>query len=426
MKKVLIISYLFPPRPDMGAQRPYRLTKYLPRFGWEPIVLTAKLPGKPPERLKVIETEYRDITGILKSKAGLNPRKGLHQQIGIAVTKDFNHLTWKSKSIKLLKEVLTYPDPQRGWYKFAIKSASELLSKERVDAIISTSSPVTSHLIARKLKKKYKIPWIADLRDLWTQNPYVNKYFLIKYLEKRLELKTLSDVDALVTVTNPWIDTLKALHKNKKVLCVTNGYDSDDFPIIESKLTSKFTITYTGQLYNGKRDPSLLLKVVRQLIEENRINRDLIEIRFYGHEEDWLIDDIKKYNLEGVVNFYGFLPRGEVLKRQRESQILLLLLWDNKNEEGFCPGKVYEYFGARRPIIAIGGREHVVKGMLETTNAGKYAWNRDTLRSALLEYYDEFINFGEVECRSNNNIENYRYDLITKKYSEILNRYVLK
>ena len=421
MKKVLIISYHYPPLPTIGSQRPYRLAKYFPKYGWEPIVLTTKLPGKRPEGIRVIETDYKDITEILKSKIGLNTKKGVHQQLGISVSRDFNYPTLKSRFIRLLNELINYPDNKRGWISFALKSASELISKEKIDAIISTSYPVTTHLIARKLRRKYKIPWIADLRDLWTQNPYVNKYSFTKYFERRLEVKTLFDANALVTVTKPWIETFQIVHKNKKVFCVTNGYDEDDFPKTGAKLTSKFTLTYTGQLYDGKRDPATLFKVVSLLIKENRINRALVEINLYCLKEDWLIEEVNKYNLEGVVNFHGFIQREDVLNKQKESQILLLLLWDNKNEEGFCPGKVYEYFGARRPIIAIGGREHVVKELLETTKTGKYTWDFDTLRDVLLEYYDEFIKFGEVKYQNNNKVENYTYNLITKKYSEILN-----
>ena len=380
MKKVLLIAECFPPHPAIGARRPYGLAKYLPKFGWNPIVLTVKHPGKPPEGIKKIETDYKDIVAVIRSKIRFNSEKMIHEQFaGITVSKNFDYQTWRSKIIKLVKEIIVFPDDERGWYRYAIKSASELCSKEGFDAIISTSSPVTSHLIARKLKRKYNIPWVADLRDLWTQNPYINKFGLIKYFERRLELKTLSDADIIVTVTDPWIDTLKTLHKNKEVYCVTNGYDKDDFSKLQSKLTSKFTLTYTGQLYNGKRDPSILFKVVAQLINENRIDRDLINIRLFCHKEDWLIEEIKKYNLEGVVNCYGFVSREESLKRQRDSQLLLLLLWDNEKEEGFCPGKIYEYFGVRRPIIAIGGRVHVVKDLLETTGAGKYVWNRDNL-----------------------------------------------
>ncbi len=420
MKRVLIIAYLFPPCPEIGAQRPYKLAKYLPSFGWEPVILTAKLPGEKPEGFRVIETDYKDVVNTIKSRIVSNPKKTLHEQLGISVTKNFNHTTWKSRLIKIVRETIAYPDDKRGWFKYAVKSASEFLDNEKVDAIISTSSPVTSHLIAKKLKQKYRIPWIADLRDLWTQNPYHNKFSLINFFERRLEIKTLSEVDAIVTVAFPWIDTFKILHKNKKIFCVTNGFDKDDFPKLPSKLTRKFTITYTGILYNGKRDPSLLFEVLAELNKDNRINRDLIEIRFYGPKEEWLLVDIKRYNLEGVVGFYGFVPRKEALDRQKESQILLLLLWNNKNEEGFCPAKLYEYFGAGRPIIAIGRRGHIVEGLLGTTNAGKYICDHDTLKSVLLEYYREFVNSGEVKCYSNSNIENYTYKSVTERYSDVL------
>ncbi len=426
MKKILIISHPFPPLQTIGSQRPYRLSKYFPKFGWEPIVLTVKRPGRLPEGIRIYETDNQDIASVIKLKIGFNPAKTMHEQLGITVSKRCNFPTWKSKIIKLVSEIINFPDDRRYWFKIAFKSASELLEGEKIDAIISTSSPVTSHLIARKLKQKYKIPWIADLRDLWTQNPYSNKFGLIKYFEKRLELKTLSDADALVTVTTPWINMFKILNKNKKVFCVTNGYDDDDFLKLPSKLTTKFTLTYTGQLYNGKRDPLLLFEVVAQLIKEKKIDRNLINIRFFCLKEDWLVNEVNKYDLEGVVRFYGFVPREEVLERQKESQILLLLLWNNKYEEGFCPGKVYEYFGARRPIIAVGGREHTVKDLLETTNAGKYTWNHDTLKNILLEYYQEFIKFGAIECHSNSNVENYTYNSITKKYSEIINKIIVK
>ncbi len=426
MKKVLLVAHYFPPHTYVGAQRPYRLAKYFPKYGWEPIVLTVKRSDIPPEGIKLVETPHKDIKGVLKSKFGLNPDKGTHHQLGLTLSKNDNFTNWKSKIIKLVNEVVCYPDSEKGWYQFAIKFASKFLLKERVDAIISTSSPVTSHLIARKLKQKHKIPWIADLRDPWMQNPYHNKYPIIKYFERRLELRTLSDADVIVTVTDPWIRLFQKLHMKKRIVCVTNGFDKDDFPKIPTKLTRKFTLTYTGSLYNGKRDPTLLFEVIEQLIIEKRINKDLIEIRLFSQKEAWLMEEVNKYNLSGVVNYYGQIPREEALKKQRESQLLLLLLWDNKNEEGFCPAKVYEYLGAGRPIIAIGGKEHVTRDLLEKTNAGKYTWNADTLKNVLLNYYMEFVESGEVKCHGNNCIENFEYRSIAKKYSEILNGLVVK
>lgn len=426
MKKVLIIAYFFPPETVVGSQRPYRLAKYFPRFGWEPVVLSVKRPGKPPEGIRIIETDYKDIGGSIKSMIGFDPGKGVIQQSGITVSKGFVHTTLKSKIVKLFREVIAFPDSKRGWYKFALKSASEFLCKDSVDAIISTSGPVTSHLIARKLKLKYNIPWVADLRDLWTNNHFYNKYKLIKYFEKRLELKTLSDADALVTVTHRFVDELKILHKDKRIISITNGYDTDDFNNTQIKLTNKFTITHTGNLYNGKRDPLLLFEVVANLINEKKLNKDVIKIRFYGFKKDWLIQDIKKHNLEEIVDVYDLIPREEALKKQRESQLLLLLIDKNNKEESVYPAKIFEYFGARRPIIGIGGNGGIVKELLEDANVGMFASNINILRNILLKYYNEFIKHGEVKYHNNSDMANYTYNSITRKYSEILNGLVLK
>lgn len=422
MNKVLIIAFYFPPIPAIGAQRPYRLAKYFPKFGWEPIVLTAKLPGKPPNGIRVFETEYIDIVHLIKSKFGFDD-KGMHEALGIEVTKNFNYPTLKSKAIKLIKEIITYPDPQRYWCKYAYESASDLMRKEKIDLIISTSSPVTSHIIARKLKQKYKLPWVADLRDPWTQHHFYNKFMLLKYFERQLELKTLSRADVLVTVTKKFAENFKLYHKHKRIYCVTNGFDTDEFSKSHPKVTKKFTITYTGQLLNS-RDPSLLFKVIKKLIEENLVKSDVIELRFFGHEKSWITKEVKKYNLDKNVNFYGLLPRELALEKQRESQLLLLLLDSNNKEDGVYPAKIFEYFGARRPIIAIGGSKSIVKDILSETNAGKFASNFESLKNIVIEYYQEFLQFGEVKSRINNNINYYTFNYLAKKYAEILNRII--
>ena len=426
LKKVLIIAYLFPPRPGIGAQRPFKLAKYLPMYGWEPVILTPKLHGNPPEGYRVIETDYRDNVSYLKSKIGFKSDKGVHQQLGITVSKNYDHSSFKSKLLKIGKEIACFPDEQIGWFKYALKKAEGLLLRENIDVILSTSYPVTSHLIARKLKHKFNIPWIADFRDPWTQNPYVDKFDVIKFFERRLELKTISDADLLVTVTRPWIDLLKALHKGKEVYCITNGFDDDDFLDNTTDLTDKFTITYTGMLYNGKRDPSMLFDVVSQLINENKIRKDLIDIRFYGPVEGWLQNIIDKYNLKGAVHLNGSISRDEAIEKQRESQLLLLLLWNDKKEEGFCPGKIYEYFGSKRPIVAIGGSRSIVKDMIKQSKAGQYADNPKLLKNIVYDYYQEFINNGEVKYNLDHNTHNYSYKVISKKYADHFNRLTLK
>jgi hypothetical protein len=420
MKKVLIISYAFPPRKAIGAQRPSKLAKYFPDYGWQPIVLTPKLPGKPPEGIRIIESDYRNIKTEIKTKFRLHQEESLHEQLGITVSKNFHCSSWKTKIMKLLGEIIAFPDQHRHWAKFAIQSASAFLGKEKVDLIISSSPPATCHIIARKLKQIYKIPWIADFRDLWTQNHYYGKYKLIKYFERRLEIKTLADADILVVV-HPLVDTLKLIHKDKKIFWITNGFDGDDFSEISTKLTNKFSITYTGTLYNGKRDPSMLFEAIRHLIDEGKMKRDLIELKFYGSNERWLSEEIRRCNLQDIVHVYPSVPREESLRMQKESQLLLLLLWNKKEEKNILPGKIFEYLGARRPIVAYGCSSGAVKSLLEMTNAGKFAEDSSTLSKILMEYYQEFVRSGEVTCHANGKILDYTYKAIAKQYAEILN-----
>lgn len=424
MKKVLIVSWPFPPNQAIGSQRPYGLAKYLPQNGWEPVILTVKRKLKLPDNMKVIETDQLDIFGEIKTRIRSISLISSSVQAESATVVKSNHLNWKRKLIKLLEEYIYFPDQQISWYKTAVKAASEYLDKEKVDAIISTSSPVTDHLIAKKLKQKYKIPWIADFRDPWSQNAYNGKFPIINYFDRKLELKTLCKADAIVTVTEPWINLFASLHNGKNIYCVSNGYDDDDFQGITPKLTDKFTITYAGSLYQSKRDPSLLFEIIYELIKENKVNKDFIEVRFYGHIEDWLIKEVRKYNLEMVVNFHGLLHRDEILIKLRESQVLLLLVWNNEKEEGFCPAKLYEYFGAKRPIIATGWPGSVAKKLIEITNTGTFSENKVCLRNIFLEYYQEFIKHGSVIFRGNAKINNYEYKSITKRYAEILNEYV--
>ena len=425
MKKVLIIAYAFPPYHAIGSQRPFGLAKYFPQYGWKPIVLTVDCPGATPQGIKVIKVKHINVFSSIKSKLDSCIGKLYEAHTDAAAMVTSNGQQAENKIYRFIREAIFFPDPaRRGWYKTALKSAFDYLEKEKVDVIISTSSPETAHLIAKKIKQKYRIPWIADLRDLWTQNHFYNKFDLIKYVERRLELKTLSDADALVTVTPRFVDNLKIIHKNKNILCITNGYDADDFSEMPVELTDKFTITHTGGLYQGKRSPLLLFEVVSQLLNENRLNKNIIEISFYGRAGEWLAEMTRKHNLQNIVNYYGLLSREEALKKQKESHILLLLLDINNKEANVYPAKIFEYFGAKRPIIAIGGQGGIVKELLNKSGTGKFADNPDILKRILLEYYHEFIQFGKVKC-VNGNIENYSYASIAKKYSDLLNGIVI-
>jgi glycosyltransferase involved in cell wall biosynthesis len=421
LKNVLIVTYFFPPMSEIGGVRLYGLAKYLLEYGWNPIMLTPVLPGEPDSRFRVIQTPYDDVVGLWKKRMGLNTKESLNAQLGVSRAKDRPSVI--DRLVYLPNEIITYPDPIRGWYKHAIQAGDRLLQGEQIDAILSSSYPITCHLIAKTLAEKYQIPWIADLRDLWTQNPYSNHCAPRRFAERNLELQTLGKASALVTVSEPLADDLSRLHANKPVYVITNGFDPEDAHFDRPKLTDKFTISYTGMLYDGKRDPVMLFEALKNLIRDGVIDPERVEVRFFGSQDPWLFDEIKGAGLEGVVNVFGFVPRDQALQRQRESQLLLLLLWNNPQEKGVYTGKVFEYLAAGRPIIALGGpEESVVKDLLNETRAGHYATSLEDLEVALSKYYSEYVRTGAIPRTKESAIMKYSHLEMAKKFADLLDK----
>ena len=428
MKKVLIIASLFHASPRIPG-----LAKYLPEFGWQPVILTIPLGENPSSRFcgppddfkntnRVIEADCPPVLAFWRRVFNLNQS----EDIGFQVKKRLNITSEKifypflSWLYKKLETIINYPDAEKKWKTFAIKEGDELLKKEDIDAIISSSSPVTSHLIAKELKNKHKIPWVADLRDLWTQNhnyPYGN---IRKFFERRLELKTLQPADALVTVSPIWAELLSTLHSGKKTYTITNGFDPDKMSPGQVDLTSKFTITYTGQIYTGRQDPSKLLTALHALISDGTINPDEVEVRFYGPENELLAKEIERYGLVDIVKQYGIVPREVSFERQRESQLLLILTWEGLKKAGYSL-KIFEYLAAQRPILATGLGNDMTKELLDETKSGMYAPTVKDIKNILRELYSEYKLKGKISYNGDmEKINKYSYREMARKFAEIL------
>jgi len=424
LKKVLIVAYL-PPHPE-ASPRIEGLAKFLPEFGWQPIILTVPLPEKPNIQFMVVETPYHDAFGFLKRLFMLNPsddiRRQMRKRFGVTSKKSFLDFF-----LTLGGAIINYPDSERGWKPFAIKAGSELLQKENIDALLSSSSPVTSHIIAKELKNQYKIPWVADLRDLWSQNHNYSYGPVRNLVDRRLELKTLSATDALVTLSQPAAEALKMLHK-REVYTITNGFDPDKMSDKKVNLTSNFTITYTGQIYAGKQDPSKLLTALKDLISSGTINPKDVEVRFYGYEEGWLTKEIERYKLSNIVKQHGVVPRLVAYQKQRESQLLLLLNWEDPRENGVYTLKIFEYLAAQRPILATGGfGNDVVETLLDETNSGIYCSTTEDIKNALRELYSRYKIKRRVPYNGNiKKINKYSYREMARKFAEILNNLVAR
>jgi glycosyltransferase involved in cell wall biosynthesis len=405
LKNVLIITYSFPPSRAIGGVRLFGLAKYLSFFGWNPIILTPVLPGEPDLKMSIIQTPYSDVVENWKRRVGMNPQKTLNEQLQIKRKKDKPSIIERLTFIPF--EIITYPDGQIGWYNYAVMAGEKILQTKQIDAIISSSRPETCHLIANALSKKYHIPWVADFRDLWSQNHYLHYPHLKKYFEKKLEIRTLKQASAITTVSQPLVEELAILHENKKIYLIKNGFDPEIFNP-DNKTDQYFSIVYTGDLYQGKRDPAQLLAVIREIIDKDLIKSDDIKVNFFGYPkfespETWLQEEIAKHNLQNLVTLHGEVSHEKAILEQRKAQILLLLTWNNPDERGIYTGKLFEYLAARRPIISFGYTEGgVVKELLVQTQAGVHARNYDELKDEIIRAYQEFKRTGMVQYQGIN------------------------
>ena len=447
MKKVILIAFYFNQVNEIASKRLRALAKYLPQFGWEPIVIVPDLGFIPKENddlnCRIIYTEYEDMFSHFSNKFKKSKSSDSKDSKDSRDSKnsiEFNDKKLKdstsysnpiaSKAISIAGEVFAYPDGMKYWHESAFKEASKIMDEEAIDAIISSSWPITCHTIAKDLKEHQDIPWIADLRDLWNLNPYVSHTFIRDYFEKRLELKTFENADALTTTTDLAAETLSTLHPMSRIVPILSGYDKDDFKFLEelvskndsfsNDFSEKLKFIYAGSLYGGKRDPTYLFEAIRQLEDEGKLDSSKISIEFYG-DSIGLEEIASRYGLLDIVHIGGKIAHEEVLKKQLESDVLLLISWDNEKEKMFIPGKIYEYFALKKPVLSIGYKEGSLKDLIEETKVGYHVSSLESTKEALLNIYDEFVENGTVELNADINIGDYSMENMAKKFADLLN-----
>ena len=402
MKKVLIITYYFPPSGGPGVQRVLKFVKYLPEFGWEPVVLTVKEGDYPardesllkeiPPLLKVFRTRILEPYGFYRSITGKKP--------GTAV--DVNNIPKKgerknfSEAIaEFIRATFFIPDARIGWLFSAVSEAKRIIKEEHIDAIYSSSPPYTCAVIARNVHRATGIPWVAGFRDPWTgflSTP--NRWFLPKKLDEYFERSCFEEA---TRVEVAWRGILLDLHKKypdiplDKVAHLPNGFDSADFPQTTYRRNERFTVTYTGSMY-GVRNPKTFLQAIANLIATKQIDPLKIRLNFIGRFGAEVLEMFHEPAVADCIETLSYLPHSESIAYLMKSDALLLIVDEYPGGEEIVPGKVFEYIGARRPIIGI-AHEGAVAELLRSTRTGHVARNDDVpaIERIVLEYYNDYL-----------------------------------
>jgi glycosyltransferase involved in cell wall biosynthesis len=400
MKKVLIITYYWPPMGGGGVQRWLKMTKYFREFGWEPVIFTTEngeasvvdesMLAEIPKGIETLRVPIWEPFTLYKKLLGKSKEERIAPSLGQETQ---GNSTLQKLSI-WVRGNLFIPDARMFWIKPSSTFLEKYLKENKIDAIISTGPPHSTHLIAYNITRKNNIPWLADFRDPWTNIDIYHKLMLTKWGDnrhKKLEQRVLRNANAVVTVSWSWAKDFEKLI-NRKIEVITNGFDPEDFeqkePLI---LDQKFTITHAGSL-NEDRNPTILWKVLSDLVKELDGFKADLEIKFIGQVDISASNEIKNYGLENYFTRINHIPHHLVIKELIKSQTLLLPLNDVPTIDGVVPGKLYEYIGAKRPIICIGKPTGDAAKIIKETKAGSVTDFKDyqSLKDNITEYYHSY------------------------------------
>ena len=376
MKKVLIITYYWPPSGGAGVQRWLKFAKYLPQLGWQPIIYTpenpdfslqdASLQKDIPKEAIVLKTKIWEPYHLYKWFSG---KKSENANAGFFAG---GKKSWKKKLSVFIRGNFFIPDPRVFWVKPSVKYLKKYIEENAIDAIVSTGPPHSMHLIALGLKKHFpNIKWIADFRDPWTDIDFYHELQLTSWADKkhkRLEKKVIESADEVLTVSQNWANDFEKNH-SRDVKVITNGYDEDDFKNLFEIDSSKTIITHIGSI-NKDRNPHVLWKAINELIKEDGEIKNKLCIQFIGNIDLSVNESVNKYDLKDVFKHIPYLPHELAIEEASKSSALLLLVNNTPNLMGIIPGKLFEYLAMKRNIINIGPKQGNSAQIILQCNAG--------------------------------------------------------
>lgn len=366
MKRVLILAYYFPPIGGGGVQRAIKISQYLPRFGWSPIVVTRRgVPGGFPRDDSLLPAVRVPIVHV---PCWLSPP----------------YATMRRDSLLgfLVRFVYSFfvPDCEAGWIIPAVHLALRVMHDERIDVILSTSPPASAHFVGYLLHRLTDVPWIADFRDAWTTEPNRGIRSPISRIrsatvERYLERLWLRHADLVTAVSSPICEDLASqLHSDtSKIRLVTNGFEPEEFDGVPAHEFTDFSLVYTGSLSSGGRDVRPFLQAVKELAETDSHWREQVSVWFVGSGKSGSLQAaIDELGLGGQVRAIDFVSRAEAIAYQKGASVLLLFgsATTAAGKRHILSGKLFEYLGAQRPILGLVPRESASAKIIERFEAG--------------------------------------------------------
>ena len=439
-KYVLFVTYYFPPAGGPGVQRVLKFLKYLGDFGWTPIALVPENPEYPARDESLVKELPSDL--IIRRAPIFEPydlyRKFTGKEKGMALDVNVNKEAGAKRSMseklaEFIRATIFIPDARIGWLPSAVKEGRKILKEYPIKAIYSSSPPYTPSLVARRLHRDSKLPWIAGFRDPWTgflSTP--NRWAIPKAIDRSLEKSVFKEAN-LVEVAWKGIEAdVRGKYPelpSEKFIHIPNGFDSADFPepdIAKRAIVpknEKCTITYSGSLY-GPRNPMSFLQAIEQLIERKEIDPAKMKLRFVGRFGEQIHAMLDRPLVRDMVESISYVPHSKAVELLLDSDALLLIVDDVASVAEIVPGKVYEYLGAMRPIIAIAPPQGAIGELIKETGAGETVRQSDIEGQARIikRVYDDWQNQHSSFVIDMPAISQYERREATRKLAGLLDR----
>ena len=423
-KKLLIITYYWPPTGGPGVQRWLKFVKYLPDFGIEPIVYVPENPSYPIIDENLI-SEVSEKATIIKRPI-LEPygfaaffSKNKTKKISSGIIPNTKKQSFLDKMLLWIRGNVFIPDARVLWVKPSVSFLEKYILENNIETIITSGPPHSLHLIGLELKKKCNINWLADFRDPWTTIGYHKALKLSSFSakkHKKLEHQVLNSADVIIVTSESTKTEFQSI-TSKPIQVITNGYDIEN--IGKQKLDSKFSLAHIGSLLS-ERNPKFLWQCLSELIYENPLFEANFELKLIGAISPDVLDSIHDFGLSKYINNLGYVSHREALEQQRKSQVLLLIEINSEDTKSIIPGKLFEYMVSERPIIGIGPEGADFSKILKETNTGIFVNydEKEKLKSTIEKYFKEFL---EGNLSSNAvGLQNYSRENLTKQLVGIL------